>query len=219
MIEIKNVTHVYKNNQVNFKALDNIKINIVNNRFNILFGKSGSGKTTLLNVIGGLLQPTDGEVVVNGLNIYKMNDMELSNYRKDYVGFVFQNFFLEDNFTALENVLIPLFLEMKMTKEQRTSKAIEVLERVGLGDKIYYKPTELSGGECQRVAIARALANDPTLIIADEPTGNLDAENGKMIVALLRKQIELGSTVLLVTHDSEFIENNDVVYNIVDGRI
>lgn len=192
---------------------------IPDGKFVMLLGQSGSGKTTLLNIIGGMMKPTSGEVFFNGESIYEKSLKELCKYRSKNIGFIFQNFFLENAYTARENVMVPLLLNRELNKADRESRIKGILDRVGLAEAINKKPTELSGGECQRVSIARALVNDPKLIIADEPTGNLDSVNGDSIINLLREQVENKKTVLLVTHNERYLSYADVVFRICDGVI
>lgn len=218
MIVVNNVSHIYNVNIGN-EILKNISLEIPDGKFVVLLGQSGSGKTTLLNIIAGLLKPTKGDIIANGENLYKKNDNELCEYRANNVGFIFQNYFLENCYTAEENVIIPLLLNSKLNAEERKVRTEKVLNDVKLGDKIDCKPSELSGGECQRISIARALANDPKIVIADEPTGNLDSVNGNIIVDILKSQTKVGKTVLMVTHNEEYIKHADIVFRILDGEI
>lgn len=218
MISICNVSHTY-NAKLGNEILKNISIEIPDGKFVILLGQSGSGKTTLLNIIAGLLKPTKGEVISNGESLYKKNNDQLCEYRSQNVGFIFQNYFLENCYTAEENVIVPLLLNNKMNTRECRARAEKVLSEVGLGDKLKCKPSELSGGECQRISIARALANDPEIIIADEPTGNLDSVNGKIVVEMLKSQTSSGKTVLMVTHNEDYVKYADIVYRISDGEI
>jgi putative ABC transport system ATP-binding protein len=220
MLRIHEVSHVYsKGKDIAFKALDNINATIQKGKFIILLGQSGSGKTTLLNVMAGLLRPSSGLVEYNGKDIYKLNDKEVSIFRRDNIGFVFQNYFLDSSFSALDNVKVPLFLHKDITAQQQLERAKSALAQVGLQDKINNKPTQLSGGQCQRVAIARALVNNPKFIIADEPTGNLDATSGDAIVQLLRTQVATERTVVMVTHNNRYVGECDIVYRLEDGQI
>jgi len=185
-------------------------------------GPSGSGKSTLLNILGAMDIPTEGEVIVNGVDIAKVPERKLSNYRKNTVGFVFQNFYLLPNLDVIGNVLIPL-IPYKIKQEDR-ERAQYLLDRVGLGNRGQSKVRKLSGGESQRVAIARALINDPKIILADEPTGNLDSETGKSIIELLISLAEEGKTIIIVTHDpriAQIISENPLGQNIwiKDGKL
>lgn len=218
MITVCDVCHTYKPRS-DCEVLHHISLEIPDSKFVILLGQSGSGKTTLLNIIGGMMNPTSGRVFFNGESIYEKSPKELCKYRSENIGFIFQNFFLENAYTARENVMVPLLLNRGLSKADRESRIQEMLERVGLAEAIDKRPTELSGGECQRVSIARALANDPKLIIADEPTGNLDSVNGDRIINLLCEQVENKKTVLLVTHNERYLSYADVVFRICDGVI
>lgn len=219
MIYAKQISHIYTNKTKEYKALSDVSFEIPNNKFVVLFGQSGSGKTTLLNILAGLLRPTVGEIVIDNKSIYAMTSNELSQFRKENIGFVFQDFFLEDCYTAKENIYIPLLLNKGLNKTQLNERVEELLSAVDLKEKGDNKPTELSGGECQRVAIARALANNPKIIIADEPTGNLDSQNGLKVIELLSEQVKLGRTVIMVTHNDEYKKYADIVIHLVDGKI
>lgn len=218
MISIRDVCHTY-NPHSDQAVLHHISIDIPDGKLVILFGQSGSGKTTLLNIVGGMMKPTSGTVFFNGESVYEKNPKDLCKYRSENIGFIFQNFFLENAYTARENVMVPLLLNRGLSKREREIRATEILQRVGLAEKVNKKPTELSGGECQRVSIARALVNNANLIIADEPTGNLDSINGDSILNLLREQVENKKTVLLVTHNEKYLSYADIVFRISDGVI
>jgi len=218
MLKLSRIKHIFNENLSNeCEVLSNLNIEIKLNQFVVILGKSGSGKTTLLNIMGGLLKPTKGNVFFDEKDIFKFNNKEISLYRQREIGFVFQNFFLEENFSAIDNVKIPLFLNQKLSKNEINKKAYELLDEVQLKEKSKNKPNELSGGECQRVAIARALANNPTFILADEPTGNLDEITGKKIINLLRSKVNAKRTVILVTHDKDNIRKDDIVYRLDKG--
>lgn len=218
MISICNVSHTY-NRKVNQVVLHDVSLEIPDGKFVILLGQSGSGKTTLLNIIAGLMKPTKGEVFWYKESIYDKTQNQLCEFRQNTVGFIFQNYFLENCYTASENVLVPLLLNKEMKNKERESRVLEVLGQVGLETKADCKPSELSGGECQRISIARALVNNPDIIIADEPTGNLDSVNGKNVIDILKKQTLLGKTVLMVTHNESYIQYADLVYRISDGVV
>lgn len=201
MIELKNVSKTYELGGEKIIALDGVNFKIDQGDFIAIVGPSGSGKSTLANVIGGLDAPDQGEVLVDGTNIAKSDDGYLSNYRNKQIGFIFQTFNLQSSYTALENVMIPLVFA-KMPRMERKKRALECLRAVGLEDRIKHRPGQLSGGQRQRVCIARALANNPKVIIADEPTGNLDTKKGDEIISLLRdlnKQLKV--TLIVITHD------------------
>lgn len=219
MIELIDVKHEYCGKGINCLAVRQADMTIPDGKFVILWGQSGSGKTTLLNIIGGIMKPTSGRVVVDNQDVYALNDKDLSKFRQNTVGFVFQNYFLDESFTAIENVLIPLFLDSTLTSNARIDRTIDLLKSVNLGERLNHRPPQLSGGECQRIAIARALANNPKYIIADEPTGNLDMRNGDCIVEILRNQVKNGKTVIMVTHNRNYLHNADIVYEIQDGVV
>lgn len=201
------------------EVLKGIDLQINEGEFVSIVGASGAGKTTLLQIIGTLDTAHEGEVVINGTNIKKLSDKELSAFRNKQLGFVFQFHQLLPEFTALENVCIPGYIAKRNSKEVET-KAKELLTKLGLQDRFHHKPNELSGGEKQRVAVARALINDPKLILADEPSGSLDSENKKELHSLLRQLCDdYGLTILLVTHDNDLTKVSDRVITMQDGRI
>jgi putative ABC transport system ATP-binding protein len=219
MIELKEVTRIYKMGKEEIRALDGVSLTIPEGQFLAIFGPSGSGKSTLLHIIGGLDSPTSGVVIVDGKDLSKATDKELSAYRNTNVGFVFQMFNLQPAYTALENVALPLVFA-KIPPKERRRRAIEALEAVGLSDRIGHRPSELSGGERQRVGIARALVNNPKIILADEPTGNLDTKTGARIVELLaRLNEERGVTLVIVTHDPEVARHSHRIIFLRDGKI
>ena len=203
----------------NLEVLKGIDLHIKEGEFVSIVGASGAGKTTLLQIIGTLDTDHEGEVVINGVNIKKLSDKELSAFRNKQLGFVFQFHQLLPEFTALENVCMPGLIARRNSKEVE-EKAKELLTKLGLQDRFHHKPNELSGGEKQRVAVARALINDPKLILADEPSGSLDSGNKKELHSLLRKLCnEYGLTILLVTHDNELAETSDRIITMRDGMI
>lgn len=201
------------------EVLKGIDLHIKEGEFVSIVGASGAGKTTLLQIIGTLDTDNEGEVIINGVNIKKLSDKQLSAFRNKELGFVFQFHQLLPEFTALENVCIPGYIARRDSKEVE-EKAKELLTKLGLQDRFHHKPNELSGGEKQRVAVARALINDPKLILADEPSGSLDSENKKELHSLLRKLCDdYGLTILLVTHDSDLTKVSDRVITMQDGMI
>ena len=201
------------------EVLKGIELHIKEGEFVSIVGASGAGKTTLLQIIGTLDTDNEGEVIINGVNIKKLSDKQLSAFRNKELGFVFQFHQLLPEFTALENVCIPGYIARRDSKEVE-EKAKELLTKLGLQDRFHHKPNELSGGEKQRVAVARALINDPKLILADEPSGSLDSGNKKELHSLLRKLCnEYGWTILLVTHDNELAETSDRIIEMRDGMI
>lgn len=219
MIELKNVSKVYELGGEKIIALDNVNLEIKDGDFIAIVGASGSGKSTLANVIGGLDTPDQGEVLVNDENISKISDASLSNYRNKTVGFIFQSFNLQPVYSALENVMIPLVFARISTKE-RKKRAEDCLGAVGLADRVNHRPNQLSGGQRQRVCIARALANNPKIIIADEPTGNLDSKKGAEIIALLKElNQKSGITLIVITHDPNVARQAKRVIQMCDGGL
>ena len=200
-------------------ALDNVDLKIEQGDFIAIVGPSGSGKSTLANIVGGLDSPDSGEVLVNGQNIVRMSDQELSSYRNKTIGFIFQSFNLQPTYTALENVMIPLVFA-RIPSGERRKKAEECLKSVGLEDRMNHRPNQLSGGQRQRVCIARALANKPQIIIADEPTGNLDSKKGAEVVALLKELNQSANiTIIIITHDMSVAKEAKDIITIKDGRL
>jgi putative ABC transport system ATP-binding protein len=199
-------------------ALSDVSVTIAHGTFAAITGPSGSGKSTLANIIGGIDAPDRGQVIVDGIDLARARDRELSAYRNRTVGFVFQSFNLQGSASALDNVMLPLTLG-RMRGKQRRARARECLEMVGLGDRVRHRPTELSGGQRQRVAIARALANRPSILIADEPTGNLDSERGQEIMELLGKLHTEGLTLIVITHDDSIAAQADRILHIKDGAL
>lgn len=199
LITLKNVSKIYGEERTLIKALDHIDLTIEEGKIITVMGPSGSGKSTLLNILGAMDTPSSGQVLVNEIDIGKLAERKLANYRKKQIGFVFQSFYLIPNLDVLGNVLLPKV--PYGIKDTDRDRAQELLDIVGLGDRGHSKVGKLSGGESQRVAVARALINDPKVILADEPTGNLDSETGKSIIELLIKLAEEGKTIVIVTHD------------------
>ncbi len=219
IVQLEDVWKIYPMGKVELTALKGVSLDINRGSFVSIMGPSGSGKSTLLNMIGVLDSPTRGKVFLKGRDISKMTEDELAQLRGKTIGFVFQEFNLLPNLTALENVTLPMVFQGAFPEERR-KRGEEILKAVGLADRMYHLPTELSGGERQRVAVARAFANDPELVIADEPTGNLDSTSGKMIMELLisfhQKQ---DKTIIVVTHDSNIANYSKEIVNIKDGQI
>ena len=201
------------------KALDNVSLTVEKGDFIAICGPSGSGKSTLANVIGGLDQPDQGSVMVDGIDLAQAKDKTLSEYRNSHIGFVFQSFNLQAHESALENVFSPLTIGGVGKKKERRERGMKALERVGLADRAQHKPTQLSGGQRQRVAIARALVNDPQLIIADEPTGNLDSSRGADVINELKRLNAEGITLIIITHDASVAAQAKRIIEIKDGRI
>ncbi len=219
VIRVENVSKIYDMGKVQVKALDGVSLSVNKGQFLSIMGPSGSGKTTLLDVLSALLRPTKGEVFVNGKPISKMGDDQLAQVRGKTIGFIFQTFNLIPRMSALENVMLPLWFAGKPVDE-RKKIAEKILEEVGLGQRMHHKPNELSGGQRQRVAIARALATNPDVIVADEPTGNLDTVSGEQILELISElNKKQGKTVLMVTHESEVAERAHETIFLRDGKI
>lgn len=218
MIEIHNLYKTYQINQIQIQALKNINLSIRKNEFVAIVGPSGSGKTTLMNMLGCLDTPTSGTYILDNVEVSSLTDDELAEIRNQKIGFVFQNFNLIQKLTAIENVELPL-IYMGVKSSERLKRAKSALEKVGLGDRLHHKPNELSGGQQQRVAIARALINNPPIIFADEPTGNLDSKSGAEIMSLLKELHKNGNTIVLITHDNEIANQADRIIRISDGTI
>jgi putative ABC transport system ATP-binding protein len=219
VVDAKDITKVYQMGEIEVHALRGLSIQIAPGEVLSIMGPSGSGKSTLMNILGCLDRPTSGEYCLNGESVAELSDDQLADIRNRGVGFVFQSFNLLPRATALMNVELPMrYAELNGRNRKQVSR--EALEAVGLGDRIHHRPNELSGGQMQRVAIARALVNDPAIIMADEPTGNLDSTSGEEIMALLRKlNQDRGTTLIIVTHDPEIAALTDRVISLRDGRI
>lgn len=219
-ITIENVTKTYQPNGASSRTtvLRGISTEIEEGEFVALMGPSGSGKTTLLSIIGAMSQPTDGQVIIDEIDVYRLSEEKRADFRREYLGFVFQQHHLLAYLTALENVMLPLVITKLSAKEKRM-KGQAALERVGLGDKFDRLPNHLSGGEQGRVAIARALVNKPPLILADEPTGNLDSRTGDEIISVLRSLNKQGQTILMVTHNPEAAAVAHRILEIQDGLL
>jgi putative ABC transport system ATP-binding protein len=218
IISLNTVTKTYHLGDEVLNALDGVSFSVNAGEFVAITGPSGSGKSTLANIIGGLDRPTAGTVVVDGSDLSHVRDRKLSDYRNHHIGFVFQSFNLQGSQTALENVMLPLVFA-RMKPKERKARAIECLKAVGLGDRLKHRPAQLSGGQRQRVAIARALAVKPSIIIADEPTGNLDSARGEEIMKLLKDLNKQGITLIVITHDMAIARQAGRIVQIKDGHI
>jgi len=216
LIEIKNVRKQYTSGDDVVEALRGVEVIIEAGEFITIMGQSGSGKSTLLSVMGGMNHPTSGEVEMAGVNLYKLHGEELADFRANNLGFVFQSFNLISYLTAIENVMLPLVIHKMNTTAKKTA-ARQALERVGLGGKFDRLPNQLSGGEQERVAIARAIVNNPKILLADEPTGNLDSKNSEEVMALFRELNNVGQTVVMVTHNPENGRYSDRIITLKDG--
>ena len=218
LIFFENIRKSYRLGGVDIHALDGVNLSIHQNEFVALMGPSGSGKSTLMNILGCLDSPTSGQYALNGKDVGSMRDWQLSEIRNTEIGFVFQSFNLLPRMSSLDNVALPL-VYAGVSSKQRQNRAQELLELVGLGDRLKNKPNQLSGGQRQRVAIARALANKPSLVLADEPTGNLDSTTAQEIMEILTKVNAQGNTIVVVTHEREVAEYAQRIIHLKDGCI
>ncbi|MCS3152800.1 ABC transporter ATP-binding protein [Phocaeicola dorei] len=209
---------IYRTNEIETLALENVNLDVIKGEFVSIMGPSGCGKSTLLNIMGLLDAPSSGKIEINGTSVESMKDKELAAFRNKTLGFVFQSFHLINSLNVIDNVELPL-LYRKMAAKERTRLAKEVLERVGLSHRMRHMPTQLSGGQCQRVAIARAIVGNPEIILADEPTGNLDSKMGAEVMELLHKlNKEDGRTIVMVTHNEEQAKQTSRTIRFFDGR-
>lgn len=217
-MDVQDICKVYNPGENEVRALDHVSVQIYEKEFVAIIGQSGSGKSTLMNMLGCLDVPTSGTYMLHGQDVSHMSDDELSDIRNKEIGFIFQGFNLISNLTALENVELPLIYR-GVSKKERLELAAEALKKVGLENRMGHKPSEMSGGQQQRVAIARAIAQAPPVILADEPTGNLDSASSKEIMGILRGLHEEGRTVIIITHDNEIAAQAKRVIKIMDGKI
>lgn len=218
MIKLTGINKIYRTNEIETLALENVNLDVAKGEFVSIMGPSGCGKSTLLNIMGLLDAPSSGKIEINGTSVESMKDKELAAFRNKTLGFVFQSFHLINSLNVIDNVELPL-LYRKMAAKERTRLAKEVLERVGLSHRMRHMPTQLSGGQCQRVAIARAIVGNPEIILADEPTGNLDSKMGAEVMELLHKlNKEDGRTIVMVTHNEEQAKQTSRTIRIFDGR-
>lgn len=218
LIEIKDICKVYNPGENEVRALDHVDLNIDDNEFVAIIGQSGSGKSTLMNMLGCLDVPTSGTYILHNEDVSHFTDDELSDIRNREIGFIFQGFNLIPNLTAMENVELPLIYR-GIGKKERLELSEVALKKVGLGNRMHHKPSQMSGGQQQRVAIARAIAQAPPVILADEPTGNLDSNSSKEIMQILKELHEEGRTVILITHDNGIADQAKRVVKIKDGKI
>lgn len=218
LIDIRNIYKIYNPGENEVRALDGINLSIGHGEFVAIIGQSGSGKSTLMNMLGCLDVPTVGQYLLNGADVSRLKDDELSDIRNKEIGFIFQGFNLIPNLTAVENVELPLIYR-GIGKQERRELAVQALEMVGLSKRLNHKPAEMSGGQQQRVAIARAIAAKPPVILADEPTGNLDTHSSKEIMGILKELHKSGRTVILITHDNEIAAEAKRLIRIRDGKI
>lgn len=221
IIEGRELVKIYQMGEFEVRALDGASITVQEGEFVAIMGPSGSGKSTLMNVLGCLMSPTSGEYFLDGEDVSNLNKVELAQIRNQNLGFIFQSYNLLARTSALQNVILPLFYNRTspLTDEEQLEKAVKILETVGLGDRIYHEPQELSGGQQQRVSIARALVNDPVMVLADEPTGNLDSKSGAEIMNLLVSLNKQGKTIVMVTHDPVIAAYTDRTIHLLDGKV
>ena len=220
MIEAKNITKTYKTGDIEFNALDDISFSIADGEFVAIMGPSRSGKSTLMHILGALDSPTNGTYLLDGKNVSSLSDDELADIRRDKIGFVFQSFNLLPRTTVLRNVMLPLIYG-NIRGEERIERAVAALLSAGMDENhFYHLSNQISGGQIQRVAIARALVNNPSLILADEPTGNLDSKTGEIVMQTFKKlNKELGRTIILITHEQEIAEHADRILFLKDGKL
>ena len=218
ILKLTDICKDYVQGKQTVRVLKNINLSVEQGEYLAIMGPSGSGKTTLMNLIGCLDVPTSGTFELNGKNLKNSSDNALADIRNKYIGFVFQNFYLMPKLDAVDNVALPLLYAGVPLKERR-ARAVEALNAVGLGERIHFRPNQLSGGQCQRVAIARAIVTKPTLLLADEPTGALDTKSGNQIMEIFRKLSEDGMTIIMITHAPAVAECADKIYHILDGEL
>lgn len=218
IIKLENVWKIYQMGEVKVNALQGLNLEILEDEFVAIMGRSGSGKSTAVNMIGCLDVPSRGHIFLDNKDISKLSESDLAQIRGRRIGFIFQQFNLLNTLSALENVALPMLFQ-NTEKRERLKTAEKLLEMVELGDRMHHKPTELSGGQQQRVAIARSLANDPEVVLADEPTGNLDFKTGEMVMRFLEKLNKEGKTIIMVTHDKNVAKHADRIEYLMDGKI
>lgn len=218
-LELKNITKDYNSKIENVNALKNINYSFDTGKFYAVMGHSGSGKSTLISILGLINKPSSGDYYIDGKNVLELNNFELSKLRNKTFGFVFQDFYLDEHLKAYENVIVPMIINDDLKKENHKERAITLLKKLNLNHRIYHFPKQMSGGEQQRVAIARALANDPLIILADEPTGNLDEKNEKLIFEELKKLATDGKLVIAVSHSANIKKYADVIIELKDGEL
>lgn len=219
MIRLENIAKVYRTTQIETQALENINLNIAKGEFVSIMGPSGCGKSTLLNIIGLLDKATEGSLYINGQDVSSLNDRQAASLRNLELGFVFQSFHLIPSLNVIDNITMPLYYR-KVSSSEKTRLARELISRLGLEHRMYHYPSQLSGGQCQRVAIARAVIGNPSIVLADEPTGNLDSAMGREVMELLHRiNREDGRTIVMVTHNEQQAKDTDRIIRLFDGHI
>ncbi|CDF10716.1 aBC-type antimicrobial peptide transport system ATPase component [Mycoplasma sp. CAG:776] len=218
-MKVENITKIYRTKTSEIKALDNISYEFIPGKMYAIMGHSGSGKSTLISILGLIDTYTSGKISIENKDVSKLKENELADLRMKHIGFVFQDFYLDEHLKAYENIILPMLINKEIKKENRKEKALKLLKELGLEERINHYPGEMSGGECQRVAIARSLANDPQIILADEPTGNLDEENEKLVFSILKDLSKQGKCVIVVTHSEEIKNYADEILTISKGKL
>ena len=218
-MKVENITKIYRTKTSEIKALDNISYEFIPGKMYAIMGHSGSGKSTLISILGLIDTYTSGKISIENKDVSKLKENELADLRMKHIGFVFQDFYLDELLKGYENIILPMLINKEIKKENRKEKALKLLKELGLEERINHYPGEMSGGECQRVAIARSLANDPQIILADEPTGNLDEENEKLVFSILKDLSKQGKCVIVVTHSEEIKNYADEILTISKGKL
>ena len=219
MLELSHISKIYRTQGETITALDDVDLSIATGEFVAIMGRSGSGKSTMLNILGCMDKPTSGKYLLANQDVSAMNDDALSQIRNDHIGFVFQGFHLLPRLSALENVMVPLRFASADKQQGGEQRAKDLLDQVGLGTRLHHMPNEMSGGQIQRVAIARSLINQPAVLLADEPTGNLDSAISQQIIDLLKSLNDSGQTIVMVTHEPDIAENAGRTIHFLDGKI
>lgn len=218
-MKLKNITKTFKGKNKTIEVLKDVSIEFKPGKFYAIVGHSGSGKTTLINILGLIEDIDKGEYTIDGVKVNNLSEEEKTNMRIRNIGYIFQDYYLNNYMTALENVMVPMYVSKKISKKERKEKAISLLKEFGLEDRIHHFPKKLSGGECQRVAIARALVNSPKYLLCDEPTGALDKKNEKKVLDYLKELTNKDICVIVVSHSEEVKKYADIIYEIEDGKI